>query len=67
MGTVSVLEISEIIGGLISEITGEPGPKRSRQKIPVDQKGSWSPGLVEDPEYTTIKSPEELARIKHLS
>jgi len=66
-GTVSVSEILEITGGLISEITGEPGPKRSRQKTPVDQKGSCSPGRVGDPKYTIIKSSEEFACIKHLS
>jgi hypothetical protein len=66
-GTIVVSEISKITGGLISEITGEPGPKRSRRKMPVDQKGSWSPGPVGDPEYTTIKSPEEFAHIKRLS
>ena len=58
-GTVSGLEILEITGGLILEITGEPGPKRSRRKMPIDQKGSWSLGPDGDPEYTTIKSPEE--------
>jgi hypothetical protein len=39
--------------------------------MPIDQKGSWSSGPgkgpVRDLEYTTIKSPEEFARIKRLS
>ena len=43
----------------------------SRQKTPLDQKGYWpsipGKGPVGDPEYTTIKSPEEFARIKCLS
>jgi len=69
-GTVSILEILEITVGLISEITGEPRPKRSRWKTPVDQKGSWPsiPGKdpVGDPEYITIKSPEYSSRIKLL-
>jgi hypothetical protein len=65
--TVSVPDILEITGGLISRITGELGPKRSHLKMPVDQKGSWSPGLDGDPKYTTIKSPEEFSRIKRLS
>jgi hypothetical protein len=66
-GTVSGLEILEITGGLISEITGEPGPKRSRRKTPVDQKISWSSipgkGPTGDPEDVTTNSPEEFRRI----
>jgi hypothetical protein len=57
----------EIIGGVISEITGEPGPKRSRQKTSVDQKRSWPSmprkGPTSDPEYVTTNSPEEFSRI----
>ena len=66
-GTISGLEILEITGGLISEITGEPGPKRSHLKTPVDQKGSWpsmpGKGPTGDPEDVTTKSPEEFSRI----
>jgi hypothetical protein len=66
-GTVSGLEILEIIGGLISEITGEPGPKRSHQKTPIDQKRSWpsipGKGPTGDPEDVTTNSPEEFSRI----
>jgi hypothetical protein len=62
-GTVSVLETTR---GLISEPTGEPGPKRSRQKTPVDQKGSWpsipGKGPMGDPEDVTTNSLEELSR-----
>jgi hypothetical protein len=55
--------------GFISETTGEPGPKRSLRKTPVDQKGSWpsKPGPVGDSEYTTIKFLEEHVRINGLS
>jgi hypothetical protein len=66
-GIVSRLEILEITGGLISEITGEPRPKRSRQKTPVDQKRSWpampGKGPTGDPEDVTTKSPEEFSHI----
>jgi hypothetical protein len=56
---------------MILEITGEPRPKRSRQKMPVDQKGSWpsmpGKGPTGDPEDVTIKSPEEFSRINSRS
>ena len=61
------LEISEIRGGVISKITGEPGPKMSRQKMPVDQKISWpsmpGKGPTGDLEDVSTKSPEEFSRI----
>jgi hypothetical protein len=57
----------EITGGLISEITGEPGPKRSRWKTLVDQKRSWpsmpGKGPTGDSEDVTTNSPEEFSRI----
>jgi hypothetical protein len=64
-GTVSV---SENTGGLISETTGEPGPKRVLRKSPADQKGSWpsmpGKGPTGDPEEVTTNSPEEFSRLK---
>jgi hypothetical protein len=65
--TISRLEISEITGGLISEITGELGPKRSRRKMLVDQKRSLpsmpGKGPTGDPEEVTTKSLEEFSHI----
>jgi hypothetical protein len=67
MVTVSRLEISKITGGVISEITGEPGPKRCRQKTPIDQKRSWpsmfGKGPTGDPKVVTTKSPKEFSHI----
>jgi len=64
---VSGLEILKITCGVISEITGEPGPKRSRRKTPVDQKRSWpympGKGPTGDPEDVTTKSLEEFSHI----
>ena len=67
-----IIEISEITGGLISEITGEPGPKRSRRKNLVDQKGSW-PSIPGKGPTRRSRNTQQLslwkssARIKRLS
>jgi hypothetical protein len=67
---VSGLEVSESTGETVIS-TPDPAPKRSRLKMPVDQKGSWpsipGKGPIGDPEDTTTKSPEEFTRIICLS
>jgi hypothetical protein len=64
-GTVSV---SENTGGLISETTGELGPKRVCRKSHVDQKGSWPSmsrkGPTSDPEEVIANSLEEFSHLK---
>jgi hypothetical protein len=66
-GTIYGLEISEITGGLISKITGEPGPKISRRKTPEDQKISWpsmhGKGPTSDLENIATNSLKEFSRI----
>ena len=66
---MSGLEVSGNIGETVISMP-DPAPKRSRLKIPIDQKGSWpsipGKGPIGDLEDTTTKSSKEFTRIIYL-